>query len=89
MVDSIVLACYCLHNTLCTNNDFEPDTSSFNAVNSGLIDVGPLRSNTTQRAFYVREQFEEYFNSPDGSVPWQHAMIRRGRNMQTQDDHNN
>jgi tricorn protease-like protein len=87
MVDSIVLAFCCLHNLLCTNNDFEPDTSSFNTVNLGLIDVGPLRRNTTQRAFYVREQFEEYFNSPDGEL--KHAMIWRGRNMQTQDDHNN
>lgn len=81
MVDSIVLACCCLHNMLCTENpEFEADTSSFNGYNSALININQLRRNISQRAFYVREQFREYFISPQGSVPWQQEMVRRGQN---------
>ncbi|KAK4879944.1 hypothetical protein RN001_008090 [Aquatica leii] len=57
MVDSIVLACCCLHNMLYSNEDVPPDTTSYNKVNSGLTDIGGSRRNVTQRSFYVREKF--------------------------------
>lgn len=79
MVDKIVLASCCLHNMLCTD-DFEPSNNYCDGPNSFITSVEPLRQNSSQHAFSVRDKFRNYFLSEEGSVPWQNAMVRRGRN---------
>ena len=42
--------------------------------------IGRLGSNnSTRRASELRERYAAYFVSPEGSVPWQDAVVRRGR----------
>ncbi|XP_043239193.1 protein ALP1-like [Amphibalanus amphitrite] len=36
-------------------------------------------NNSTRRAAELRERYATYFVSPEGSVPWQNAVVRRGR----------
>lgn len=45
----------------------------------GLEDIEPLRGNSTERSFEIRNKFKEYFLSSEGAVPWQYEMVRRGR----------
>ena len=42
--------------------------------------IGRLGSNnSTRRASELRERYAAYFVSPEGSVPWQDGVVRRGR----------
>lgn len=75
----IILAAVCLHNMLCQKRDFEPENDYSNGSNSCFTSVPPLRQNCTERAMFVRDKFKEYFNSQEGSVPWQTQTVRRGR----------
>ncbi|XP_043197200.1 protein ALP1-like [Amphibalanus amphitrite] len=46
----------------------------------GLADIGRMGANNPARgAADLRERFARYFVSPEGSVPWQDAIVRRGR----------
>ena len=48
-------------------------------LGSGLRDGGRMGSNShTVRAGNVRDRFADYFVSPEGLVPWQEAVVRRG-----------
>ncbi|KAK4884902.1 hypothetical protein RN001_001173 [Aquatica leii] len=78
-VDKIVLASCCLHNMLCSDKMFETDTKPLNLPDGALLNLDPIRRNTTRQAFQVRENFKEYFNSDVGSVTWQVHTVRRGR----------
>lgn len=79
MADKVVLAACCLHNLLCEDNTYEGDIEALERPTAGLHGLRLIRQNSTQRAFQVRDYFKEYFNSPDGSVPWQLQIVRRGR----------
>lgn len=78
-VDKIVLASCCLHNMLCADNAFEPDNESLQLPEAALLNLDPLRRNSTREAFQVREKFRDYFNSDAGSVVWQVERVRKGR----------
>lgn len=83
MVDKIVLAACCLHNFLRTETllpeenlmDFTDHSSNIDC----LINIESLPRNPSKNAVYVREKYKEYFISPEGRVPWQIEIIRRGR----------
>ncbi|CAI6347335.1 unnamed protein product [Macrosiphum euphorbiae] len=79
IVDKIVLASCCLHNMLCADNAFEPDNESLQLPEAALLNLDPLRRNSTREAFQVREKFRDYFNSDAGSVVWQVESVRKGR----------
>lgn len=82
MVDKIILATCCLHNYLGTDKLPSDCTQEDNDKTMGptaFENLDPLRRNSTQYAFYVRNKFKEYFNSNDGAVPWQVDIVRRGR----------
>lgn len=50
-VDKIVLASCCLHNILCADNAFEPDNESLQLLEAALLNLYPLRRNSTPEAF--------------------------------------
>ncbi|CAI6375780.1 unnamed protein product [Macrosiphum euphorbiae] len=52
-VDKIVLASCCLHNMLCADNAFEPDNESLQLPEAALLNLDPLRRNSTREAFQV------------------------------------
>jgi len=78
-VDKVVLASCCLHNMLCADNAFEPDTESLQLPESALLNVDSLRRNSTREAFQVRDYFKEYFNSNVGSLVWQIESVHKGK----------
>lgn len=80
MVDKIILATCCLHNYLGTDNlPSDCDSQETNLTESSAFqDLNPIRRNSTQYAFSVRNKFKEYF-SGEGAVPWQLDIVRRGR----------
>lgn len=50
------------------------------AAGDGLTNIGRLGANNPARgAVDLREQFARFFVSHEGSVPWQDAIVRRGR----------
>ncbi|KAK5648349.1 hypothetical protein RI129_003241 [Pyrocoelia pectoralis] len=59
----------------CLRQTLEP----LNLPDGALLNLDPIRRNTTRQAFHVRENFKEYFNSDVGSVAWQVHTVRRGR----------
>ncbi|CAI6376538.1 unnamed protein product [Macrosiphum euphorbiae] len=52
-VDKIVLASCCLHNMLCADNVFEPDNESLQLPEAAVLNLDPLRRNSTREAFQV------------------------------------
>lgn len=49
-------------------------------VGSGLKNIGRTGANNpSRRAMDVRDRFAAYFVSPEGTVPWQDKVVRRGR----------
>ncbi|XP_001946487.2 protein ALP1-like [Acyrthosiphon pisum] len=78
-VDNIVLAACCLHNMLCQSHDFQLDETNNYESTEVLENMEPLRGNSTQRSFEIREKYKDFFLSSVGAVPWQYEMIRRGR----------
>lgn len=79
-VDNIVLAACCLHNMLSRSHYFESEeVNEEREVAAGIENMEPLRGNSTQRAFEIRDKYKEYFLSSEGAVPWQYEMVRRGR----------
>ncbi|XP_022181584.1 uncharacterized protein LOC111041585 [Myzus persicae] len=78
-VDKIVLASCCLHNMLCTNNEFEPDLDTNQVPENAFLNIDALRRNSTREATQIRDAFKDYFNSDAGSVVWQVDSVRKGR----------
>jgi len=78
-VDKIVLAACCLHNMLYRSHDYLDDINEASEIGEGLDNLEPLRGNSTQRSFEVRDKYRDYFLSSNGAVPWQYEMVRRGR----------
>nr|CAI5859605.1 unnamed protein product [Callosobruchus analis] len=56
---------------VCEKRDFEPDNDYSNGSISCFTSVPPLRQNYTEQAMFVRDKFKDYFNSQEGSLPWQ------------------
>lgn len=85
-VDSIVTATCVLYNYLWGNlsykddvsdidpADFEEPSGQFTDLNSSDASRRP-----TRKAFKVREQFKEFFNSEMGSVAWQVQTMQKGK----------
>nr|CAI5818572.1 unnamed protein product [Callosobruchus analis]CAI5820868.1 unnamed protein product [Callosobruchus analis]CAI5823254.1 unnamed protein product [Callosobruchus analis]CAI5823426.1 unnamed protein product [Callosobruchus analis]CAI5838990.1 unnamed protein product [Callosobruchus analis] len=81
MVDKIILATCCLHNYLGTDNlpsDCDDSLQANLTESTAFNHLNPIRRNSTQYAFSVRNKFKEYF-STEGAVPWQLDIVRRGR----------
>lgn len=83
-VDRIVSATCILHNYLRTENimasDLGGEEEDFEPLSTNqLLSPAPIRCRSTNEAFLTRERFNDYFNSPEGSVQWQYAAIRRGQ----------
>lgn len=80
-VDNIVLAACCLHNMLCRSHDYDElyEINDEERTVQGLEDMEPLRGNSAQRSFEIREKYREYFLSSEGAAPWQYKMVRKGR----------
>jgi len=78
-VDKIVLASCCLHNMLCTDNEFEADLESNQVPENAFLNIDALRRNSTREATQIRDAFKDYFNSDAGSVVWQVDSVRKGR----------
>nr|CAI5840130.1 unnamed protein product [Callosobruchus analis] len=73
MVDKIILATCCLHNYLGTDNlpsDCDDSLQANLTESTAFNHLNPIRRNSTQYAFSVRNKFKEYF-STEGAVPWQ------------------
>lgn len=84
MADKIVQAACSLHNYLRIENSQEFDENfenpdAHNGSPSSMSDIATVGRNFCKDAIAIREQFKEYFVSPDGQVPWQMAAIRQGR----------
>lgn len=78
-VDKIVLAACCLYNMLYRSHDYDYYLDDINEESEigSLENIEPLRGNSTQRSFDVRDKYRDYFLSSNGAVPWQYEMIRR------------
>ena len=86
-VDKAVKATVVLHNYLrCkkTSGNVEQELQHFietegeNHREYQLLPLNHLGYNATRKAFQTREKFVDFFNSPEGSVPWQIDALRRG-----------
>jgi len=60
-VDNIVLAACCLHNMLCQSHDFQLDETNNYESTEVLENMEPLRGNSTQRSFEIREKYKDFF----------------------------
>ncbi|KAL4126547.1 hypothetical protein QTP88_010768 [Uroleucon formosanum] len=81
-VDKIVLSACCLHNMLYRSHDYDyylDDINEESEIGKGLDNLEPLKGNSTQRSFEVRDKYRDYFLSSNGAVPWQYEIVRRGR----------
>jgi len=63
LVDKIDLASCCLHNMLCTDNEFEPDFETIQVQENAFLNIDALRRNSTRDATQIRDAFKDYFNS--------------------------
>lgn len=77
-VDKVVLAACCLHNMLCKESEIQSEIEPLQP-NAALQNLDYLRRNALRQAFAVRDAFKDFFVSPAGAVPWQQAIVRRGR----------
>lgn len=83
-VDAVILACCALHNMLrsvAPTRYVLPADAQLNA-NTGQVSTGQLqpakvsgRRSVTQIGKDIRDQFCEFFNSPEGSLQWQENRI--------------
>ncbi|XP_049772304.1 uncharacterized protein LOC126157015 [Schistocerca cancellata] len=82
-VDRIVTATCVLHNYLrtdnITSNDLAEEDDMAPLSTNQLMSPAPSRCRNESEAFLTREKFNECFNSPEGSVQWQYAAIKRGQ----------
>jgi hypothetical protein len=80
-VNTVVLACCCLHTYL-KNDAYHWTEEDLNISVDNIEGLENLRrtgGNASLNALEVRDRFENYFNSAAGSVDWQFNKIREGR----------
>lgn len=73
-LDSMILACTCLHNYIRENDELENLELPSNSI---LQDIRSVDYHTMTNAMVIRETFKSYFISEHGAVPWQNEMIGR------------
>lgn len=73
-LDSMVLACTCLHNYIRENDELENLQLPSNSI---LQNMRSVDNQTTTNAMVIRDKFKSYFISEHGAVPWQNEMITR------------
>ena len=79
-VDSVVLATTCLHNFLRDDAQlWGPGELDDQEIPRGIEPLPGVGGNAVREAFNIRDSFKNYFNSPQGQVPWQDAAINRGK----------
>lgn len=76
-LDSMILACTCLHNYIIdddvlTGNETFPN-SSRNSILQNVTSVITREENSIE----IRDKFKTYFNSQNGAVSWQNEIIGR------------
>ena len=88
-VQTIIEACVCLHNFICLrnpaiqNNQVDGEDAAHNLIpgawrqDANLPDmyIPQAGNRDTILAKRQRDYLRDYFNSPEGSVPWQDMMI--------------
>lgn len=80
-VVKVVKAACVLHNYL-RNSPIKHSEGELSEQHMPLRQLCPLRQSKTRsasRAFSIRQNITNYFNSPVGSVPWQRDCIMRGK----------
>lgn len=81
--ESIVKACTVLHNLLrdeygaTESGSSDLDTHEFVATDPALQPLGRRSGREAVEAMEVRTAFMRYFNSPQGSLPWQEERVNR------------
>lgn len=83
-VELLIKCTTVLHNYLRSYITYEEELESlaledFVEPAGQLVNLSRTRSRSSNVAFKVREQFRTYFNSEEGSVPWQLDAIKRGK----------
>ena len=73
--DSMVKACYILHNFLCRNDGFQLEDTLYE---SNFERIQPTGSRGNTRSKQAREDFAEYFTSSQGAVERQCDKVRMG-----------
>ncbi|KAL4103939.1 hypothetical protein QTP88_019256 [Uroleucon formosanum] len=73
-VDNMVLAACCLHNMLCQSHDFQLDETNNYESTEVLENMEPLRGNSTQRSFEIREIYKDFFLSSVGAENSLHLL---------------
>lgn len=79
-VDKIVMASCVLHNYLRTKSmgqNIDEDIENLPHPQQ-LVPLPRSRGRISKRAFEIREQFTDYFNSVEGRVTWQKHSVQRG-----------
>lgn len=88
-VNHIVKASVVLHNYLKRTDNVSTPASQYSMsdqawravvdADTNVLPVGRLGSNmNSASAREIRENFANYFSSPQGSVPWQESLVQRG-----------
>lgn len=72
-IDNIILACTCLHNFIIGGTSTE--SQSIASVSINLENDNNM--NNALDGTTVREMFKDYFNSDEGSIPWQNDIVNR------------
>ena len=73
--DNIIFATSILHYYLRDQGVGLSDMGSSAHVRSNLTKIPNLGGSAHQSAFEVRDKFEQFFNSPSESVPWQNERV--------------
>jgi len=62
---------------LCRSHDYYLyDIYEESEIGEGFENIEPLRGNSTQRSFEVRDKYRHYFLSFNGAVPWHRRVSR-------------
>lgn len=68
-IDKVVKACVVLHNFV---SKFEPfNNPEQNEIDSQLPSLDQVSARSTREVLNIRDQYAEYFLTPQGKVPWQ------------------
>lgn len=84
-VDHLVLSACCLHNLLRNQYKIKNTTERYYTYNYDANDTSPNNMIQLERTggygnyegFIVRDEFKQFFNSPQGTVPWQNYQTLR------------